>query len=149
MYHFPLTPCPGLSASADLRSDTLLRDQPEPLAGGRPRWSLVIAHQDAPRPLRVVAVAEDWLLIGRAQGNDVRLSNPQRLVSQHHAEIRWQDERFWLVDLGSKNGTWLDGLRLEAGRRYLLKPGVHFKVGDFRVTVTVSEQGSPLSQATR
>ena len=108
---------------------------------------MVIADQAAPRPHRAVAVTEDWLLIGRARGNDVVLSNLRRLVSQHHAEIHWENGRFWLVDLGSTNGTWLDGHRLDTGRRYLLRPGARFAVGDFQVAFTVSD--SPLSQATR
>ena len=143
MYHFQHTPCDEPCASADLQSDALPRDEPAPLSGGRPRLILFIAHQDAARSYRAVAVTEDWLLIGRAQGNDVTLSNPLRLVSRHHAEIRWEDGRFWLVDLGSANGTWLDGHRLDTGRRYLLRPGARFAVGDFQVAFIVSEQGSP------
>ena len=148
MYHFPLPPRIGPCASDDLQSDALPIDEPTPQAGDRPRLRLVIAHQDAPRPHRAVAVTEDWLLIGRARGNDITLSNPRRLVSRHHAEIRWQNGRFWLVDLGSTNGTWLDGRRLETERCYLLRPGARFEVGDFQVTFTVSECGSPLSIAT-
>lgn len=149
MYHFQHTPCDESCASVDLRSDALLRDEPAPLSGGRPRLILFIAHQDISRPHRAVAVTEDWLLIGRAQGNDVTLSNPLRLVSRHHAEICWEDGRFWLVDLGSTNGTWLDGQRLETGQRYVLRPGACFAVGDFQVTFTVSDWSSSLSQATR
>ena len=139
MYHFPVNPRDGLCASTDLRSHTLPINQPAPTAASRPGLSLVIAHQDAPRSHRAVAVTEHWLLIGRGRGNDLRLSNWRCLVSRHHAEIRWQDERLWLVDLGSTNGTWLDGHRLETGRSFLLRPGARFKVGDFQVTVTVSE----------
>ena len=142
MYHFQHTPCDEPCASVDLPNDALPIDEPAPLAGGRPRLILFIAHQDASRPHRAVAVTEDWLLIGRAQGNDVTLSNPRCLVSQYHAEIRWEDGRFWLVDLGSTNGTWLDGHRLDTGRRYLLRPGARFAVGDFQVAFTVSAQGS-------
>ncbi len=142
MYHFSFTPCPALGDSADLRSGDLLIDEPAPLSGGRLRLILFIAHQGASRPHRAVAVTEDWLLIGRDRGNDVVLSNLRRLVSRNHAEIWWEDGRFWLVDLGSTNGTWLDGHRLDTGRRYLLRPGARFAVGDFQMAFTISEQGS-------
>ena len=148
MDHFPRTPRHGRRTSAALRNHARPVDEPTPPTGNRPRLSLLIAHQDAPRPHRAVAVTEDWLLIGRAPGNDITLANPLCLVSQHHAEIRWENNRFWLVDLGSKNGTWLNGFRLEAGRRYLLRPGARFLVGDFQVTFTVSEWGRPRSLAT-
>ena len=142
MYHFLFNPPNRFDASAKGLGEHRSPETPAPTAGGRPRACLIIAHEDANRPYRAVGVTGDWLLIGRAQGNDVVLSNALRLVSQRHAEIRWQDERFWLVDLGSKNGTWLDGLRLETGRRYVLRSGARFVVGDFQMTFTVSDWGS-------
>jgi hypothetical protein len=33
-------------------------------------------------------------------------------VSRHHAEVRREGDGYVLADLGSKNGTWLNGLRL-------------------------------------
>lgn len=57
---------------------------------------------------------ESWVLsanqpmtMGRAPANDIQL--PARLVSRNHAQIRWQDGCFQLEDLGSKNGTYLNG----------------------------------------
>jgi len=47
------------------------------------------------------------LTIGRRQGNDVIIDN--LAVSGSHAKIDWLDEGVLLTDLGSKNGTFLNG----------------------------------------
>ncbi len=45
--------------------------------------------------------------LGRATENDVVLSDAW--VSLHHARIERRDEEWWLSDLGSQNGTRLNG----------------------------------------
>ena len=45
--------------------------------------------------------------LGRATENDVVLSDAW--VSLHHARIERRDEEWWLADLGSQNGTRLNG----------------------------------------
>ncbi|HTO96681.1 MAG TPA: transglycosylase SLT domain-containing protein [Myxococcales bacterium] len=48
--------------------------------------------------------------IGRAPDSDVRFdSNRDTQVSTHHAEIRFQDGQYVLVDVGSTNGTLVNG----------------------------------------
>lgn len=51
-------------------------------------------------------------LVGRARDCAVFIDSPQ--VSRHHARILIEDGRVTLADLGSKNGTFLRGRRLEA-----------------------------------
>jgi DNA-binding response OmpR family regulator len=64
---------------------------------------LVLRESDARRewPLG------DELLIGRDPAAAVRL--PDRQVSRHHARIRRTAGGYEVDDLGSKNGTWLNG----------------------------------------
>lgn len=50
------------------------------------------------------------LRIGRAPASDLTL--PSRKVSRDHAEIRFEGGRWFLEDLGSFNGTFLNGNRL-------------------------------------
>ncbi len=50
-------------------------------------------------------------LIGRERECDVRLVDPR--VSRRHAEITARDGRWAVRDLGSANGTWLDGQRID------------------------------------
>jgi class 3 adenylate cyclase len=65
---------------------------------GRKRYTMMLA--DAP------------LTIGRASRADVVIDDAQ--VSRHHARIETRDAHPWILDLGSKNGTWLNGAQLEA-----------------------------------
>ncbi len=50
--------------------------------------------------------------IGSAPGNDLRVDD--RFVSTCHAEIRREQGRLVIVDVGSKNGLWLGGTRVDA-----------------------------------
>ena len=52
--------------------------------------------------------------IGRAPGCDLVISEPA--VSKHHAEVRWHDGAWRLRDMGSRNGTYLDGVRVQEAR---------------------------------
>lgn len=50
--------------------------------------------------------------IGRWEDNDVVVDD--RWVSRHHAQIRREDEGYVIQDLGSKNGTFVNGQRIAA-----------------------------------
>ncbi len=49
-------------------------------------------------------------LIGRAADNDLQLEEPT--VSAYHARLSYQQNQWWLEDLGSRNGTWLNEIRI-------------------------------------
>jgi adenylate cyclase len=69
--------------------------------------------------------------LGRAVGNDVTLVDDR--VSRRHATIHSQGEQeFLLVDLGSRNGTYLNGRRVNQPTR--LRDGDHLQVGPFTLT---------------
>lgn len=54
--------------------------------------------------------------IGRTAGNDLVLVDDR--ISRRHATIHRQGEtEFWLVDLGSRNGTYLNGRRVQQPAR--------------------------------
>jgi hypothetical protein len=55
-------------------------------------------------PLRSVTT------IGRAQDNAIALAS--EFVSGHHAVLRLQKDGWWLQDLGSTNGTWVNDRRV-------------------------------------
>ncbi|MBK7353889.1 MAG: FHA domain-containing protein [Nitrosomonas sp.] len=48
--------------------------------------------------------------VGRSPDNDIALPDP--LVSRYHFDIRWEDASWWINDLNSANGTFLDGNRI-------------------------------------
>jgi hypothetical protein len=57
-------------------------------------------------------------------------------VSRRHAEIRHQGSIFSVVDLGSTNGTLLNGEKIEPQREYPLSPGDRLHLGD-RTEITI------------
>jgi len=56
------------------------------------------------------SVAKDSIIIGRVAGSDVVISDPE--VSRRHASITWERGQPILRDLGSTNGTFVNGVRL-------------------------------------
>lgn len=50
-------------------------------------------------------------LIGRASTAGLRLQHPS--ISRKHAEVSRRAERFFIKDLGSQNGTYVNGVRIE------------------------------------
>ena len=96
-------------------------------------FKLLVEYAPLPGNHRVLTFAKDRVSIGRAHTNDVKLTNPMRLVSRKHAEIFREKGEYWIVDLGSKNATWLNGRRLEAARPYALQHGDRLLIGDFQI----------------
>lgn len=57
----------------------------------------------------------DEIYIGRAApGGHLRTFLGLEAVSKRHARVFRKEGQFWVEDLGSKNGTWLDEIKLEA-----------------------------------
>jgi len=66
------------------------------------------------------AVREGLTAIGRAQENDIVITDA--LVSRHHAQITLDGGTCRITDLGSGNGTFLNGERIITGSK-CLRPG--------------------------
>ena len=74
----------------------------------------------------------DALSIGRAPDNRMVLQDAQ--ASSHHAEIRPDTQGYLLVDLNSRNGTFVNDQRLMAQTPRLLISGDVIRVGETRLT---------------
>jgi len=66
-------------------------------------------------------------LIGRSEGCALRLDN--RRISLEHASIRWRDAQWLIRDLGSRNGTRLNGAHLAPGTAHPLSEGDQLNLG--------------------
>ena len=73
-------------------------------------------------------------IIGRGDGCDIRVHDPEKWLSRTHANLTVSDERVELVDLRGSNGTFVRGARvttavLVAGTRFTLGPHFEFSLG--------------------
>lgn len=78
----------------------------------------------------------DELDIGRAEDNDIDLMDAK--VSRHHARIRREGADFVLTDLGSANGTLVNGRRLT--RPHKLRHGERIMIGSAELIYQVSDE---------
>ncbi|MEO6595001.1 MAG: FHA domain-containing protein, partial [Planctomycetota bacterium] len=92
----------------------------------------VLEILDGDRAGDVLPVTERTLRIGRKPGNDLVLADEK--TSGVHAEIVLEGDRHVLRDLGSTNGTFLDGKRLT---ELVLTPGDIVTIGRLRVKFRV------------
>ncbi|MDA1015437.1 MAG: ATP-binding protein [Planctomycetota bacterium] len=69
-------------------------------------------------------LTDDEVELGRGVRNDIRIIDTE--VSRRHASITCQDDEYWIVDLESSNGTFVNGVRVN---RQLLRSGDRIQVG--------------------
>jgi hypothetical protein len=67
------------------------------------------------------------LTFGRSPQNDVELAGDE-FASSRHARIEPRRDGVWLEDIGSTNGTYLNGIRLTHPKR--LTPGDVVRIGE-------------------
>ena len=75
------------------------------------------------------------LSIGRALDNDIRLVSAK--VSRHHSRIEIDEDGAWVIDLGSANGTRVNGDRID---RRLLQIGDEIEVGGVRILLEEEQE---------
>src|SRR5690349_18341015 len=76
---------------------------------------------------RRIPIPPGGLSFGRADENDVVIDSTR--ASRRHARIWLEDDTCWVEDLGSANGTWVNGKRLGDGR-VALSGGDTVSIGD-------------------
>lgn len=80
-------------------------------------------------------------LVGRAPEAALKLENPS--VSWRHASLRWTGQVWELQDLGSLNGTFLDGARIATGARVALRIGARLRFGGGDIEWLLSDCAPP------
>ncbi|HMK96800.1 MAG TPA: FHA domain-containing protein [Acidimicrobiales bacterium] len=105
------------------------RDGPRRKGGRGGPFKLVVA---SPQPGPAFPLDEE-LTIGRSPGCAIALPE-DNFVSQLHARVFRRDDEHWVEDLGSTNGTLLNGRRLSAATP--LRKGDRLQVGRTVLEVT-------------
>ena len=70
----------------------------------------------------------DTFWVGRTPENDIHIQDGS--ISRRHLKIIRRGEKFFMEDLESHNGTWLEGDPIEAGVEYELPEGLPVCVGN-------------------
>jgi len=113
-------------------------DMPQPAGGFRGNPRLLVSGPDAGPDgghQRTYEISTPLVILGRGTDCDLRLVDPG--VSRHHAEIRVEDGDVVLVDLGSTNGTFVNG---QPVRRVALADGTRVTLG--RTTLVFRRDGA-------
>ncbi|HEX3052590.1 MAG TPA: FHA domain-containing protein [Aggregatilineaceae bacterium] len=88
------------------------------------------------------------LAVGRSSGNDIVLDTTA--VSRYHITLTFKNQQVLLSDLQSVNGTYVDGVRLDANTPFALRGGEEIQIGDIRlIYYPPAEVTSPLSDTTQ
>lgn len=88
-----------------------------------PQLTLVLGR----KPVQVYNLDQNRIRIGREAGVDIVVDNAG--VSRLHAELRKEGDGWTVTDMGSANGTFLNGQRVSATQ--LLKAGDEIGMGKF------------------
>lgn len=80
------------------------------------------------KTVRNVAIGPAGLAIGRDPDNDLVIDSPK--VSRQHARIQYENQKYWISDLNSRNGTFLSNKRLITGEPEIWTPDKPVRIGD-------------------
>ena len=91
-----------------------------------PRHMALLVVKQGPQPDARFEVSQKVTTLGRHKGNDIHIDHPT--VSREHARVRLEDDTFVIYDLGSANGTKVDGVLGEEPQP--LKDGDEVQLGN-------------------
>src|SRR2546423_1491581 len=88
-------------------------------------------------------VTKSGATIGRGPESTIQLADLS--VSRKHARITYRQGAYWLSDLGSMGGTWVDGTKLAAPRR--VATGQTIDIGVCRLVVVAGTESEEIGAA--
>jgi pSer/pThr/pTyr-binding forkhead associated (FHA) protein len=86
------------------------------------------------------ALEKDQIIIGRAKENDIVIDNIA--VSRKHAQITLKEGMYYIRDLNSSNGTFLNGAQIDASD-HALSEGAMIGIAKFEIQVKGLSKSAP------
>lgn len=113
------------AAPAPVAETMAIHTQPPsaPTAGGAGQQA-ELAIESGPDAGHTHRATDHAVRMGRSPDNDVILRDPA--TSGHHARLERRGDQFWIIDLGSTNGTFVNG---EAIQEKQLNHGDRLTIG--------------------
>jgi len=98
-------------------------NEPTMMGQGRPSANLVV--RQGTQAGMSFPLAGNQVVIGREEGLDIVLQDPE--ASRRHVRISWHGGSFVVEDMGSTNGTFVNGVQITAPQ--ILNPGDSIGIG--------------------
>lgn len=105
-----------------------IQGQERPLAVAPGRLKVIRAGSDLQILPGRILVLKPETRVGAELNNDLVLTD--QYVSKQHARLRWDGAIWWIEDLGSSNGTTVNGRACVPGVHQALQNGSVLKLGD-------------------
>lgn len=106
--------------------------------GNLPEKGVAVYVGSAQEP--IITSAQERVTLGRrkdlpvADLIDLTSYDAYRMgVSRNHAVLTYKDGRIYIHDVGSVNGTWIDGQRLKSYELYAIEPGTPITLGQLTI----------------
>jgi hypothetical protein len=125
----PAASVPPAAVQVELPAQTMVYRVPvvEPAPAPEPEPERASVHFGG----RDHAITSERAVFGRSRECELRVADLN--VSRRHAEIRREDGAYWIVDLGSMNGTLVNGKQVERRR---LDDGDRITLGSTEIVFT-------------
>jgi len=78
-------------------------------------------------------IKDETTLVGRGPESDIQITDAS--ISRKHARITREGDRFLIEDLGSQNGTWIEGQRIKPRTPWPIEEGLLIAMGDILVSL--------------
>jgi hypothetical protein len=122
------SPAPAGRAAGGARAGATEIITPRDAAGMDLAWQTIVLKAGN----RERAFTQSRVLVGRSRDVDFRIDDPN--VSRRHAAIFWSEGRVMIEDLGSTNGTMVNGYPVSST---VVRAGDVIVIGDCRITVEI------------
>lgn len=107
----------------------------------------LIIHNRKTQEEQQYDLAQDNILFGRTNTCDIEL--PLNSISRRHAEIVREQQDYFLSDLASGNGTFLNDKKLKPHEKNLLRSGDTIRIEDYDIRFVLSDEaGDDLEEDT-
>ena len=128
---------PGASLQG---TDTQLKQESDESPRRVNRSRIVVSYKG--KRIAKYRLAKRKVMIGRRHDCDIRVNS--RSASRHHAQIFTVLDDDYVLDLDSKNGTFVNARRI---KKHALKDGDVISIGGFDLAYSREPEGEPASPA--
>jgi len=127
-FYADVTPTNGAAAPTPLTSPAIPSSSTSSVTGAgqndRPVLAVLEVTNEGPTKGATYTISVPLAHVGRGAHNDVVIADES--VSETHAKLQCRDDGWYVVDVGSTNGTYVGGQRINSERRLDGAPDVRF-----------------------